>query len=183
MMSTADHDPTLAEAGATVAITAFTPFLRLLEEAGQEVLERAAERTEGLFTRWGLTLSELTPDPTLRLPYGLIIELIEELGEILGDPAAPLRAGAKLRLGDYELLEYLCTSAATLGECINVLGRYYPLLIAAEMEMAIVGDRAEARFRIAPGLPARTRSTSSGSPATLHEHPAHQLEGSQMRSR
>jgi len=147
-------EPALVSAGATVAISSFTPFLRLLEEAGPDTLERAAERTEGTFARWGIALSELAPHPTLRLPYGLIIELIEEFGEILGDPAAPLRAGTKLKLGDYELLEYLCTSAATLGECISVLGRYYPLLIAAEMELVIVGDRAEARFRIAPGLPA-----------------------------
>lgn len=176
-----EHDPTLAEAGATVGITAFTPFLRLLEEAGQEVLERATERTEGLFARWGGPLSELVPAPTLRLPYGLIIELIDEFGAILNDPAAPLRAGTKLRLGDYELLEYLCTSAATLGECINVLGRYYPLLIAAEMEMAIVGDRAEARFRIAPGLPAPDAIHEFGLASNFYMSILHlQLEGAQM---
>jgi AraC-like DNA-binding protein len=126
-------------------------------------------------------LNELTPDPTLRLPYGLIIELIEEFGEILGDPAAPLRAGTKLKLGDYELLEYLCTSAATLGECIHVLGRYYPLLIAAEMEMVIVGDRAEARFRIAPGLPAPDAIHEFGVASNFYMSILHlQLEGASM---
>jgi len=176
-----EHDPTLAEAGATVGITAFTPFLRLLEEAGQEVLERATERTEGLFARWGVPLSELVPAPTLRLPYGLIIDLIEEFGAILNDPAAPLRAGTKLRIGDYELLEYLCTSASTLGECITVLGRYYPLLIAAEMEIVIVGDRAEARFRIAPGLPAPDAIHEFGLASNFYMSILHlQLEGAQM---
>jgi AraC-like DNA-binding protein len=176
-----DHDPSLAEAGATVGITSFTPFLRLLEEAGQETLERAMERTEGLFARWGVPLSELVPDPTLRLPYGLIIELIEEFGEILGDPAAPLRAGTKLKLGDYELLEYLCTSAPTLGECIHVLGRYYPLLIAAEMEMVIVGERAEARFRIAPGLPAPDAIHEFGLASNFYMSILHiALEGASM---
>jgi AraC-like DNA-binding protein len=176
-----DHDPSLAEAGATVGITSFTPFLRLLEEAGQETLERAMERTEGLFARWGVPLSELVPDPTLRLPYGLIIELIEEFGEILGDPAAPLRAGTKLKLGDYELLEYLCTSAPTLGECIHVLGRYYPLLIAAEMEMVIVGERAEARFRIAPGLPAPDAIHEFGVASNFYMSILHiALEGASM---
>jgi AraC-like DNA-binding protein len=176
-----EHDPTLAEAGATVAITSFIPFLRLLEEAGQEVLERATERTEGLFARWGVPLNELVPDPTVRVPYGLVIELIEELGEILGDPAAPLRAGTKLKLGDYELLEYLCTSAPTLGESINVLGRYYPLLIAAEMEMVIASDRAEARFRIAPGLPAPDAIHEFGVASNFYMSILHlSLEGASM---
>ena len=175
------HDPSLASGGATVALTAFIPFLRLLEEAGQEALERAMERTDGLFARWGIQQSELVPDPTMRLPYGLIIELIEELGSILGDPAAPLRAGTKLKVGDYELLEYLCTSAATLGETIATLGRYYPLLIAAEMEMVIEGERAEARFRIAPGLPAPDSIHEFGLASNFYMSILHlSLEGAQM---
>lgn len=173
--------PGLAAGGATVALTSFTPFLRLLEEAGQEAIERAAERTEGLFARWGVAQSELIPDPTLRLPYGLIIDLIEEFGAILGDPAAPLRAGTKLRVGDYELLEYLCTSAATLGECIKVLGRYYPLLIAAEMQLVVEGERAEARFRIAPGLPAPDAIHEFGVASNFYMSILHiQPEGAQM---
>ena len=85
---------------------------------------------------------------------GSSIELLLEFVDVLGDPSAPLRAGTKLQRGDYELLEYLCGSCATLGESIACLGRYYPLLIAAEHELWIEGERAEARFRIAPGLEA-----------------------------
>ena len=141
-------------AGPTVSLTALAPFVRLLEEAGAEMMESARLRAEASFRRWGMSLAELEPDPTLRLPHGLVIELHGDFVDVLGDPSAPLRAGMKLQLGDYELLEYLCGSCATLGESIACLGRYYPLLIAAEHDLWIEGDRAEARFRIAPGLPA-----------------------------
>ena len=143
-------DP-LSDGGATVSITALTPFLRLLEESGDENALRAIEEGERAFTRWSIDPQALST-PTLRLPHDLVIELLISFSEILGDTAAPLRAGTRLQLGDYELLEYLCGSCNTLGESIACLGRYYPLLIAAEYDLVIEGDRAEARFRIMPGL-------------------------------
>lgn len=149
----------LLDGGATVSLTALTPFLRLLEEAGTEVAIEALERGEQAFERWGVAGSDLD-EVTLRLPHGLVVELLQDFSEILGDPAAPLRAGTKLKPGDYELLEYLCGSCATLGDSIRCLARYYRLLIAAELELVVSGGRAEARFRIAPGLPA---------PDSMHE--------------
>jgi AraC-like DNA-binding protein len=145
---------------ATVSLTALTPFVRLLEEYGQPALQRASERALEAFARWGLSLAQLAADPTMRLPHGLVIELHEHFMDVLGDPSASLRAGTKLQPGDYELLEYLCGTCSTLGESIACLGRYYPLLIAAELDLWIEGERAEARFRIAPGLPA---------PDSIHE--------------
>jgi AraC-like DNA-binding protein len=140
-----------AVGNATVSITAITPFLRLLEDSGTEVVLRAIEAGEEAFERWSIHPEALL-NPTLRLPHDLVIELLLSFTEILDDSSAPLRAGTKLALGDYELLEYLCTSCRTLGETIVCLGRYYPLLIAAEYAVVIEGDRAEVRFRIAPGL-------------------------------
>jgi AraC-like DNA-binding protein len=141
---------------ATVSITALAPFIRLLEEAGPEVLARATERADAALARWGVARADFGAgsDLTVRMPHGLAIELLLDFVEILGDPSAPLRAGIKLQRGDYELLEYLCGSCNTLGESIACLGRYYPLLIAAESTLFIEGERAEARFQIAPGLEA-----------------------------
>jgi AraC-like DNA-binding protein len=144
----------LDPAGASVAVTAVAPFVRLLEEAGPELLERASEGAERALARWGISFADLGSDLTARLPHGLMVELLLFFSEVLQDPSAPLRAGLKLQRGDYELLEYLCGSCNTLGESIACLGRYYPLLIAAEHELVVDGDRAEARFRIAPGLEA-----------------------------
>jgi AraC-like DNA-binding protein len=166
---------------ATVSLTAFAPFVRLIEESGPETVTRAVEHTESTFARWGLPLADLEADPTLRLPYGMVIELMHDFVAIVGDPAAPLRAGFKLQRGDYELLEYLCTTCPTLGETIACLGRYYPLLIAAEYELHIDQDRAEARFRLAPGLDApdflyEFAMASNFTMAALHLRP----EGAQL---
>lgn len=139
-------------AAATVSLTALTPFVRLLEEVPPILVERTVEQSQACFARWGIALEQL--DASARLPHDLVIELCELFMEILGDRSAPLRAGQRLRLGDYELLEYLCTSAATLGQTIACLGRYYPLLIDAENELVIEGERAESRFQIAPLLSA-----------------------------
>ncbi len=142
---------TPADSSATVSITAITPFLRLLEETGPEATLRATDEGEHVFKRWGVEPESLS-NPTLRLPHDLVIELLLCFTEILDDSSAPLRAGTKLQLGDYELLEYLCCSCRTLGESIACLGRYYPLLIAADYDLVIEGDRAEGRFRIHEGL-------------------------------
>jgi AraC-like DNA-binding protein len=100
---------------------------------------------------------------------------------VLGDPSAPLRAGLKLQRGDYELLEYLCSTCSTLGESSACLGRYYPLLIAAEHEVHVDGDRAEARFRIAPGLEAPDAIHEFGLASNFAMSILHvQLEGAQM---
>jgi AraC-like DNA-binding protein len=139
---------------ATVSITAFAPFIRLLEEAGPDMLTMASARSDAVLRRWGIDMNELTSDLTLRLPHKLVVELLLEFVEILRDPSAPLRAGMKLQRGDYELLEYLCGSCNNLGQSIACLGRYYPLLISAEHELWVEGDRAETRFRISDGLDA-----------------------------
>ncbi len=139
---------------ATVSLTALAPFMRLLEEAGPDKINSALDRSERACERWGLSFAEIEPDPTLRLPHGLVIELLLEFIEVFGDPSAPLRAGMRLQRGDYELLEYLCGSCNTLAESSACLSHYYPLLISAELELHVEGDRAESRFRIAPGLEA-----------------------------
>ncbi len=134
-----------------MSITAVTPFLRLLEEAGNDVVLRAIDAGEAVFERWSIDPQAML-NPTLRLPHDLVIELLLSFTEILDDSSAPLRAGTKLALGDYELLEYLVCTCRTLGETIACLGRYYPLLIAPEYDVAIEADRAIVRFGIAPGL-------------------------------
>lgn len=176
--------PTEVEAldsGATVAVAALAPFVRLVEEAGADVVARIRRRAEGTFARWGIALDDIAPDPALRLPHGLVIALHEDFVDELGDPSAPLRAGLKLQLGDYELLEYLCGTCATLGESIACLGRYYPLLISAEHDLVVEGDRAEARFRITPGLEAPDSIHEFAIASNLVMTALHlQLDGAQM---
>ncbi|MDD9932042.1 MAG: AraC family transcriptional regulator ligand-binding domain-containing protein [Myxococcales bacterium] len=157
MGSAADSEHTgkaMEASGSTVGLMALTPFLRSLEAAGPEATLRAFERGEAILHRWGLSGEELANDPSLRLPHDLVIELQMDFLDLLDDPSASLLAGQRLQPGDYELLEYLCATCGTLGEAIACLGRYYPLLIDAEHTLAVEGGRAEARFRIRPGLQA-----------------------------
>jgi AraC-like DNA-binding protein len=139
---------------ATVSPTALAPFMRLLEETGPEAVQVAFERGLDVLRRWGIAQADLEADPTMRVPHGLAVDMFEVFLAAVGDDSAALRAGLKLQRGDYELLEYLCGSCNTLGESIVCLAHYYPLLIEAELELLRVGDRAEVRYRIAPGLPA-----------------------------
>lgn len=146
--------------GATVCRTAITPFLRLLEEHGQSALQQSAEHFDTLIQRWGIDGTELAA-PTARLPHALVVQLLEDVERMLDDPAAGVRAALKLQKGDYDLLEYLCSTTPTLGDSIQCLQHYYPLLIAAELTLHTHGDVAETHFRITKGLEA---------PNSMHEY-------------
>lgn len=145
-----DRDP----GAATVSPTALAPFMRLLEDIGPDAVAVSSARGLAILERWGIAAADLEADPTVRVPHGLAVELFEMFLAVANDPSAGLRAGLKLKRGDYELLEYLCGSCATLGASIACLAHYYPLLISAELELVKHGERAELRYRIAPGLPA-----------------------------
>jgi AraC-like DNA-binding protein len=152
---TADPDELPIEPStATISPTALAPFMRLLEERGPDTLNAAVEQGGAVLARWGIAPADLEADPTMRVPHGLAMDLLEVFIAAAGDPSAALRAGLKLQRGDYELLEYLCGSCDTLGTSIACLSQYYPLLIAAELTLVVDGERAETRFRISPGLTA-----------------------------
>lgn len=131
---------------------AMTPFLRAVAVAGDAAVERSLDEMVGLLSRWGLSLSQLEADPTLRLPVPLMNGLCQMCIEVVGDPATALRAAQQLQPRDYELLEYLVSSCNTLRESIQCLGQYYRLLADAEYELHESEDRAEVLFRFAPGI-------------------------------
>lgn len=151
MLPSSEEEVRLDYAGATVSLTAIVPFVRLLEEMGETALTYASRIFEQHLEAWGLTVSELD-GPTSRLPHALVIQLLADFTKLTGAASGAPRAATKLQSGDYELLEYLCVSSATLGEAIECLTRYYPLLISADLSLHVRGDQAELRFNIAPGL-------------------------------
>ena len=152
----------------TVAMSALTPFLRVLEAQGGDVVERVLLACEPVLTRFGLSGAELAADPQIRLPFELVLELHAIFEAQLGDTGASLRAGAQVLPGDYILLEYLCRSAATLGQSIEALSRYYPLLIEARLELHMVEGRAEVHFDFAPGLDAPSAFQEFGVASNLY---------------
>ena len=155
----ASHDSDLPQpvrdpSAATVSQTSLAPFMRLLEDISPEAAAASTERGLAVLARWGIAAADLESDASVRVPHGLAVEMFETFLDVAGDPAAALHAGLKLQRGDYELLEYLCGSCATLGTSIRCLAHYYPLLISAELDLVTQGERAEMRYRITPGLAA-----------------------------
>lgn len=162
----------------TVALASLAPFLRMAEQSSPELVARGRAETDRLLQRWGLAATQLEADPTQRLPYGLVLELHELFIALFDDPSAPLRAGWLLEPGDYLLLEYLCSSCATLRDCVRCMGEYYPLLIDAQYELVEANDLAEVRFRLAPDLEAppamlEFAQASNFRMASLHIEPSH----------
>ncbi|MDD9972257.1 MAG: AraC family transcriptional regulator ligand-binding domain-containing protein [Myxococcales bacterium] len=162
----------------TVALALFTPFIRMVERAAPDRYELGRVEVDALLDRWGLTAAQLEADPMVRLPYDLALALHELFVELFDDPSAPVRAGAHLEAGDYLLIEYVCSTCATVRDSIECLGEYYPLLIDAEYELVINGDLAEVRFRLAPELAAppsflEFAQASNQRMAMLHLDPAY----------
>lgn len=138
----------------TIALMVMTPFIRLVLSTGPEVIERSLQELTELLGRWGLSISQLQADQKLRLPVQLMNELCEMCSEVLGDPAAPLRAAQQLQSGDNELLEYLVCTCPTMRDAILCLGQHYRLLADAEYELREEDGRAEVIFRFGPGVDA-----------------------------
>jgi AraC-like DNA-binding protein len=142
------RDPHLA----TVSLTALAPFIRLLEESGTAVVQCAADLGVAVLERWGVAVADVEADITTRVPHAAVVELFEVFMSAMRDPTAPIRAGTKLRRGDYHLLEYLCGSCENLERSLDCLAHYYPLLVDAELTLSSGPERVELRYRLAPGL-------------------------------
>lgn len=131
----------------TVSATVLAPFLRLCEEAGKQTAFRAYRLSEEALQSRGISMASIEADSSQRLPWSLVLELYQAFVDLLDNPAAALLAGARAKPGDFQLLEYLCRSCNTVGEAVDHIGRYLPLVIEGDYELHIEGDRAETRLR------------------------------------
>ncbi len=83
-----------------------------------------------------------------RLPVASTFELLEGAVALTSDPDLGLKAGRATSLSDYGEIEYLARSAPTLGDAIEVVGRYLRLLNdALEFALAVEGERALLRLQ------------------------------------
>ncbi len=131
----------------TVSATVLAPFLRLCEEAGERTAVKAYRLAEEILQTRGISMASIEADSTQRLPWSVVLELYHAFVDLLDNPAAALLAGARAKPGDFQLLEYLCRSCNTIGEAIEHLGRYLPLVIEMDYELHMEGDRAETILR------------------------------------
>lgn len=89
----------------------------------------------------GLLDSMKEQDPDTRIPVKVCDELLQGALALTNDPALALRAAAAADTGNYEVLEYTCTSANNVEECLNCMIRY----------MRLVNDIARFRLDVVDG--------------------------------
>jgi len=141
-----------AHAGATMAATAFTPFVRLLSHMPREQREALLLAIEQILRGVGLSFEQLTAQRNMRVPHDACIDMLEAAVRISRQPALGLYCAQMAQPGDLELLEYLLRTGSTGADMIEVTRRYLPLVMDAEFEVTREGRWLVGRLRFAPDL-------------------------------
>jgi AraC-like DNA-binding protein len=133
---------------ATLSIRLIWPFARLAVASGQSI-----EALEEIRKRIGLDTGNFG-NPDTRIPHQAIIETLEAVVQLTGDPTIGLRAGANVEPGDFDVVEYAARSMPTLGEAMMCFARYFRILNeAAQITVDTEGEHAVWRIRIVDGVP------------------------------
>lgn len=139
-------------AQATMATEMMVPTLRALKELGPRIERRAIDSGLEILGRAGLKVASFR-DLTVRIPHDAGVALLENAVHVSGDPAFALRVGAGIKRGEFGLYDFLCSTAATLGQSIKLAARYLPLLHdGATVELAEEGGSAIWRHRLREDL-------------------------------
>ena len=96
---------------------------------------------------------DLLADPDHFLPESSIWALWRVASEEYGGSALGLRAGANVPFGAYGVLNYLTMTATTLGEGLQLLVRYWPLVGTGKSVEIVHGPDGIHRFCHTPNLP------------------------------
>lgn len=108
--------------GATVATTSSRALLAACERLGLDVA--------GLLATAGLTAAQVN-DPDGRLPGAAVAALWAAALQRSGDPGLGLRVALAVPFGAYRVIDFLAASAATVGEGLVRVARYFPLVNSA----------------------------------------------------
>lgn len=96
----------------------------------------------------------LLQDPDARMPLEQMDALWKKAYELSNDPNLALHAIEVLPFGAYRVIDFLATSAPTIGDALAKVSRYFPIINAVVRLPYVVGDR-EVTFGIdAPSRPA-----------------------------
>jgi AraC-like DNA-binding protein len=105
--------------GATVATTSSRALLA--------ACERLKLDTGAMLLAVGLTRDEVD-DPDGRLPGEAVAALFKEAMIRSGDPELPLNAAEAVPFGAYRVIDFVAASAPTVGEGLERVARYFPLI-------------------------------------------------------
>ncbi|MGD8710943.1 MAG: AraC family transcriptional regulator, partial [Ectothiorhodospiraceae bacterium] len=125
----------------TVSAAALTHYVRYAESQGVET--RALLEQSGLEA---LTFAE----SGRRLPVAVFGALLQRLIDAAGDPLFGVRSARHIQPGQYHVLEYMAMSCPTLGEVVERMPRYEPLV--GDMGVTSVepgGERVAVRWHCA----------------------------------
>lgn len=125
--------------GATVATTSSRALLAACERL--ELDTAAMLRAAGV-------ARELIDDPDARLPGESVAALWREAQQRSGDPELPLKAAQAVPFGAYRVIDFLAASAPTVGEGLERVARYFPL-INSTVELSIDSDGSVFRVELA----------------------------------
>lgn len=134
----------------SISVLAMTPFVRLVYGAGDAVVERGAAPFAALLRRWGISVTRIQAEPRLRLPTAMMVELHALCEQLLPGRPVALEAALGKHPQDFELLDLLGRSAATLGEAVDCITCYHRLIADSEGELRVQAQHAELLLRFAP---------------------------------
>lgn len=119
------------------------PFARLLANHSQAI---------EILARTGIGIEDF-PNPDTRVPHRVMAAMLSETVERLNDPLIGLKAGEIVDPSDFDVIEHAARAAATLGEAMHCIARYFRLIHeAADITLVPVGDTVEWRYRVNDGV-------------------------------
>jgi len=102
-------------------------------------------------------------DPDERIPVAALHALLEGGIAMTGDPDLGLRAALEIGQGDHGALEYAARSSATMGEAVEVIGRFMRLVNdALDFRLELSGDKAAIHLDSSLVLPRAAADFQSG---------------------
>jgi AraC-like DNA-binding protein len=118
--------------GATVATTSSRALIAACHALGVD--------TAALLADVGIAREQLE-NPDGRLPGEAVSALFRQALVRSGDPELPLRAAAAVPFGAYKVIDFLASSAPTVGEGLVRVARYFPLINStAELRIHDLGS-------------------------------------------
>jgi AraC-like DNA-binding protein len=93
-------------------------------------------------------------DPDERVPIAPMLDLLRATVELTGDEDLGLKAAREIVQGEYGAVEFLVSSASSMRDSIELLGRYLPLINSAmRFELLVEGGLAIVQLRSSIALP------------------------------
>src|SRR5690349_15432601 len=97
----------------TVALSASTPFIRLLESQGASAVEERSKTFRALLHRFHVDEETLSGEGA-RVPHDLSLEILLRSAWLLRSDAIAVRSLLFWKMGDHELSDYLHVTSGTI---------------------------------------------------------------------